>query len=83
MVGIEWSDGTQVFAPDWETLFDSVRKAQWTELPPRVFRAEMAKRAIRWSNTRIDPWLPDRKFFKELERARMLIIIATTEERSN
>ena len=83
MVGVEWSDGTQVFAPDWEALFNQVRESQWTAMPPQHFRAEMAKRAIRWSNTRIDPWLPHRKFFMELERARMLMVIATTEERSD
>jgi hypothetical protein len=80
VIGVEWSDGRQVWAPTWQGMFDAVKDDQWSEYDARAFRAEMAKRAIRWSRTEIDPWLPTPKFFKELQRARLLIVIATTEE---
>ena len=80
MIGVEWSDGRQVWAPTWNEMFQAVRGVQWSEYGVREFRAEMAKRAIRWSGTEIDPWLPVDKFFKELQRARLLIIISGTEE---
>lgn len=81
MVGVEWSDGRQQWAPTWQALLDETREYQWSHVSERTFRAELAKRAIRWSRTEIDPWLPAGKLFKELERARMLIVIGYTEER--
>ena len=80
MIGVEWSDGRQVWAPTWNEMFQEIKGVQWSEYGVREFRAEMAKRAIRWSGTEIDPWLPADKFFKELQRARLLIIISGTEE---
>lgn len=80
MIGVEWSDGRQVWAHTWVALFEAVRDDQPGEYGAREFRAEMGKRALRWSGTEIDPWLPADKFFKELQRARMLIVIGMTEE---
>jgi hypothetical protein len=74
MVAIEWGDGRQLAASTWDELFHMVREKAWNGLDEDSFRQEMAKRALRWSGTVIDPWLPARKFFRELERARMLVI---------
>lgn len=82
MVGVEWADGKQSWCDTWDELFNTVRDAQWSHLDDQMFRSEMAKRAMRWSRTQIDPWLPAGKFFKELERAHMLVVIGTIEERS-
>ena len=82
MVGIEWSDGKQMWARTWSDLLLDVREHQWSSLDEQGFRSELAKRAIRWSRTAIDQWLPAGKLFKELERARMLIVVSTKEERN-
>jgi hypothetical protein len=80
VIGVEWSDGRQVWAPTWVAMFEEIKGDQWSDYDHREFRAEMAKRSIRWSGTEIDPWLPADKFFKELQRARLLIVIGKTEE---
>lgn len=79
MVAVEWSNGVVDHARDWDALLLVVMGAQWGqkwhELDEDKFRFEMAKRALRWSGTKIDIGAPAREFFRELERARMLIVV--------
>lgn len=72
---ITWSNGTVDQAPTWQRMLDTVRSTQWSEyLSEEAFRAEMAKRAYRWSGTVIDIGARPAAFFRELERARMIVI---------
>ena len=74
-VAVEWSDGRITSGATWIDLMEKVRGMQWRDLTVEEFRLEMAKRALRWSRTEIDPWLTPRKFFQELQRAQMLIVV--------
>jgi hypothetical protein len=72
---ITWSSGRVDQAPTWQAMLDLVRADQWAEYDSEDgFRAELAKRAYRWSTTAIDIGAPPRRFFLELERARLIII---------
>lgn len=79
MVAVEWGDGRVDSAGTWAVLLELLRAKQWGGLSEQTFRLEMAKRALRWSKTVIDPWVPARKFFRELERAHMLIVLEDSE----
>ena len=71
---ITWSNGKVDRAPSWQALMDKVRKTQIVSMDEHQFRLEMAKRALRWSRTEIDPWAPPHEFFRELARALMIVI---------
>lgn len=81
MVIVEWSNGKVDHARTWEALETKVRNTQMREYTEEEFRLAMETRALRWSKTEIDPWLPAGKFFTELERAHLLVIIDDTEEK--
>jgi hypothetical protein len=69
---IVWSNGTVDRARTWQELLDKVRVDQWHDYSEDAFRAEMAKRALRWSGVEIDMGAPPEEFFAELERAKLL-----------
>ena len=71
---ITWSNGSRDTARTWQALLDRIRRAQWIEMEEDEFRAEMGKRAWVWSETVIDIGASPRRFFEELERARMIQI---------
>lgn len=69
-----WSNGKVDEARTWTGLLDQIREDQWRGYTDWEFRAEMAKRAWRWSRTSIDMGASPRRFFHELERAKLIII---------
>ena len=79
MPAVEWSNGQVDRAPTWQGLLDKIRRVQWRRLDEDAFRFEMSKRALLWSGTKIDMGAPPKDFFKELQRAHMLVVTDTTE----
>jgi hypothetical protein len=77
MVAIRWTNDDVDEAPTWQALLDLVRETQWhvyeTELE---FREAMAHRCEVWSGTAIDPGGTPEELFRELERARLIEIVA-------
>lgn len=71
---IIWSNGKVDQASTWQGLLDRIRGDQWRGYAEWEFRAEMAKRAWRWSHTSIDMGARPRRFFQDLERAKLIII---------
>jgi len=71
---IIWSNGHTDRAETWQGLMDLVRADQWREYDEQTFRAEMAKRALIWNGTEIDMGAPPKRFFEELERAKLIQI---------
>jgi hypothetical protein len=71
---VTWSNGDTMTAPTWEALEQRVRKVQWHRYAPDDFREAMAKRAWRWSGTRVDVYGTSEEFFIELERAQLVVI---------
>lgn len=71
---ILWTNGHLDQALTWQGLLDIVRTTQWRDLDEYEFRAEMAKRAFRWSGVEIDAGAPPRRFFHELARAGLVLI---------
>jgi hypothetical protein len=80
MVAVRWSNGQVDTARSWAELLEVVRKTQWTLLPEQEFRYMLAKRAWRWSLTPVDPDTTPRRFFKQLERARLVEILTGADE---
>lgn len=80
MVAVRWSNGQIDTARSWSELLQVVRKTQWSLLPENEFRYMLAKRAWRWSLTPVDPDAPPHRFFKQLERARLVEILADPTE---
>lgn len=82
-VTIRWSDDRLESAPSWEALEEKVRAYQWWPMTPDEFRAEMQKRALRWSGTEIATTGSSEEFFAELARARVVLIETTPEEETS
>lgn len=80
MVAVRWSNGQIDTARSWQELLDLVRKTQWSLMPEDEFRYMLAKRAWRWSLTPVDTEATPRRFFKQLERARLVEILTSTDE---
>lgn len=75
MIAIAWSNGLIHRARSWQKLMDKVRADQWHQFTEDEFRMAMAKRAIVWSGTEIDPFGSPREFFQELYRAKMIVFL--------
>lgn len=80
MVRVRWSNNRIDAAPTWEELEKRVRVDQWGEFTEEEFRAVMAKRAWRWSRTDIDTDGSSELFFRELERAGLVLVETDGEE---
>lgn len=74
MVAVRWSNGHVDTASTWPELFESVRKSQWRAYDETSFRRAMAWRALQWSGLIIDHEAPARRFFHELEAAKLVMI---------
>ena len=79
-VRVRWSNGHVDSAPDWQDLLDKVRLSQWHAWDEDEFRLVLGKRAMRWSGTSIDTLADPERLFVELERARLVEILADTDE---
>jgi hypothetical protein len=74
-VTIKWVDGTMHSGSTPEAVMAKVIDCQWTPYTVDQMRAVLSDRAWVWSRTAVDPGLPLREFFEELERADMLSIV--------
>jgi hypothetical protein len=74
MAQVRWSNGQADRAHSWEALESKIRNDQWWDLDPDEFRIVMQKRAYRWSLIEITTLGTSEEFFKELERARLIVI---------
>ena len=75
-VGCRWPDGRVTKADSFEELEQYIRENQWTKhADHKIFRDEMADRAMIWTGVEIDVDGESKDFLMELERAGMLILI--------
>jgi len=75
---VVWPDGTESQAATWADMLERLCADQWDEelADDYEMREEMGYRAKQWSGTRIDyEYTNPREFFRELERARLLIVM--------
>ncbi len=79
---IIWSNGHLDRARTWQGLMDIVRTTQWHDYDEEEFRAAMGKRAWRWAGAHIDIGATPKRFFEELERAKMIYIYRPEKEES-
>lgn len=75
-VRVRWSNGHVDSAADWQELLDKVRLSQWHAWSEDEFRLVLGKRALRWSGTVIDTLADPERLFAELERARLIEVLA-------
>jgi hypothetical protein len=75
MPSVKWSNGQEDTAATWEALEEVVRETQWRPYDADEFRSAMQKRAWRWSTTRINVEGDSHAFFRELEYAKLIIIV--------
>jgi hypothetical protein len=75
VVEILWSNGQRDSAESWDALLDKIRSDQMRPYTEGQFRKELARRARIWSGFRIDHTLPAPMLFKELEYAKVVVIL--------
>lgn len=80
IVAVRWSNGQLDRAESWEALEDALRLDQFSEFTPDEFRAVLAKRAWRWSGTRVDTDISSAEFFMELAWAKLIEIVDVTKK---
>lgn len=80
MPQVRWSNGRADRAHSWEALESKIRNDQWWDLSPDEFRLVMQKRAYRWTLTEIVTAGSSEAFFKELERAKLIVIETDTDD---
>lgn len=74
MVTVQWSDDSRTSAGTWEELTARVATIQWHVYTAEQMKHVLAKRAYRWSGTPVDPSAGDREFWRQLEKAKLVII---------
>lgn len=75
---IVWPDGVTQSAPTWRALLEDLRRLPWNQHFKNMqdFKDEMARRAYVWyGEPVVRPSSPPKRFFQELERAKMLRIL--------
>jgi hypothetical protein len=77
---VRWSNGSVTAAGDWQELLDKVRRLQWWDWDEDTFRQILGKRAERWSGTTIDIDAPPEELFRELARAKLVIVLGDDDD---
>jgi len=72
---IRWADGSEQEATDWVQMLKDTIAVQWSQMSKTEFKAEMAHRAAVWSETNLDQTQKAEGFFREMERAGLLVIL--------
>lgn len=81
IVAVRWSNGMVDRADSWDELLENIRLDQFSEFDPVEFRDVLAKRAWRWSRTRIDRDAEPAVFFMELAHAKLIEIVDVNDKR--
>lgn len=71
---VHWPDGSWLTAESWGKMLKVLADEQWTPMSGTRLRREMARRARRWSGMHIDTDGSCEEFFREMERAQMLVV---------
>ena len=79
MVEVIWPDGHHDTATSWVALEEHVRRDQWHRYGRLGFRLSMRHRADVWSRSRLSMFVSSATFFREMEQAGMLRIVADDE----
>lgn len=78
MPSVRWANGKVDTADSWQDLLDTLRAAQWAKYDEIKFREVMKRRAIVWSGSKINIDGNAEQFIRELEYARLLVIVDDT-----
>jgi hypothetical protein len=79
MVAVVWPDGKVSSAPTWSALLTDLRRMPWNAhfKSDQEFKKEMARRAYIWcGEPLVRPSSSPKRFFEELEEAKMLRVLA-------
>ena len=80
IVAVRWSNGQVDIAESWDELLERLRLIQFSEFTTAEFKSVLAKRALRWSGTDVDPDVDAGFFFLQLAWAKLIEIVDTTKK---
>ena len=77
---VQWPDGTLTFGKTARELLRVLADMQWEDIDPKMIPELLSDRVWNLVRAAIDPELPTREFFTQLEAAGICTVVTWTPE---